>query len=114
MSFDLKFFDDPSESPRPPEQVRITSVRADVLPDGRRVLVSIALTPFLQKPDLDVTLLRNEIEERSLSIVGAMESEFQITMHLPQADPVGAYTARGELLREGGVQQTETVSFSAP
>ena len=114
MSFDLKFFDDPDQAPRPPEEVRITRVRVDPLPDGRRVAVSISLTPFLKKPSLDVTLLRGGIEERSLSVVEAMENEMQLTLHLPQTDPSGSYLARVDLLREDGIQQTESASFSVP
>jgi hypothetical protein len=111
VSFDLKFFDDPNEAPRPPEEVRITEVRADPLPDGRRVVVHIKLTPFLKKPNLDVTLLRDEIEERSLSIIESIEHEMQVTLHLPSDDPAGSYTLRVDLLREEGVQQSESVQF---
>lgn len=125
MSIPLNFFDDPEETSRPPDEVRITEVRVEPLPDGRRVVVSVKLTPFLQKPDFDVTILRDGNEVRSLSVVGAMQPEVQLTMHLPAA-PNGSYVARVDLLRphsaqdtssalpgprEGGIQQSETVAF---
>lgn len=110
MSIPLNFFDDPDTIPLPPEQVRITEVRAEPMPDGRRVIVTVRLTPFLRKPDFDVTLLRDGVEERSTSVVGAMHPEAQFTMHLP-ANPAGSYTARVDLLREDGIQQTEEVAF---
>ena len=114
VSIPLNFFDDPSDAARPPDEVRITEVRVDPLPDGRRVVVSVTLTPFLQKPSFDVTILRDGIEERSLSVVGAMQPEAQLTMHLPAATPGGSYLARVDLLGEGGVQQSETVAFKVP
>jgi hypothetical protein len=109
----LSFFDDPDEAPRPPAEVRITDVRVDLLPDGRRVVVSIELTPFFEKPDLDVTLVRDGVEERSLSVVGAMQPQMQLTMHLPSTNPSGSYRARIDLLREGRIQQTASVVFQA-
>ena len=114
MSFDLKFFDDPGQAPRSPEQVRITGVRAEPLPDGRRVAVSISLTPFLEKPSLDVTLLRGDVEVRSLAVIEAMEHEMQLTLHLPPLNASGSYRARVDLLREDGIQQSESVSFDVP
>ncbi len=107
----LNFFDDPDEVPRPPDEVRITEVRAEPLPDGRRVAVSISLTPFLEKPDLDVVILRDGHEERTLSVIGAMQHEMQVTMHLPAVNPQGSYTVRVDLLREKGIQQTATAAF---
>jgi len=122
VSIPLNFFDEPEEARRPPDEVRITEVRVDPLPDGRRVVVTVKLTPFLQKPDFDVTILRDGSEERSLSVVGAMHPEVQLTMHLPAAS-TGSYVARVDLLRprsaddasralrEGSVQHSETVAF---
>ncbi len=107
----IHFFDNLDDSLRPLEEVRITDVRVDVLPDNRRVVVSVNLTPFFEKPDFDVTLLRDGVEERSLSVVGAMQPDMQLTLHLPAGDASGAYVARVDLLRDGRAQQTETVAF---
>ncbi len=111
MSSNISFFDNPDEIPLPPDDVRITEVRVDPLPDGRRVVVSVKLTPFVEKPDLDVTLLRGGVEERSLSLVGAMQPQLQLTMHLPEGDPSGSYTARIDLLHDGEIRQSETAAF---
>jgi hypothetical protein len=110
VSIPLNFFDDPDDALRPPDQVRIAEVRVDPLSDNRRVVVTVKLTPFLQKPSFDVTLLRNGREERSLSVVGAMHPETQLTMHLPPG-AAGAYEARVDLLLDGGVQHSQTVAF---
>ena len=110
MSIPLEFYDDPESAPQPPDQVRITEVRADPLPDRRRVVITVKLTPFLKKPSFDVTLFRDGVEQRSTSVVGVMQPEAQFTMHL-SSNPAGAYVVRVHLLREGGIQQAETVAF---
>ncbi len=112
MSDPIHFFDISDESPRPLEDVRIKNVRAEVMPDGRRVVVSVDLTPFFEKPSFDVTLLRDGVEERSTSVVGAMHANAQLTMHLPSGDPSGHYTARVDLLGDDtSIRQSESVSF---
>ncbi|HEY4691276.1 MAG TPA: hypothetical protein VIK33_18350 [Anaerolineae bacterium] len=111
MSSTIHFFENADDSPRPPEEVRILHVRAEVSPDGRRVAVSVELTPFFQKPDFDVTLLRGGEEVRSTSVVGAMQPQTQLTLHLPPGDSRGTYLARVDLLRDQQVVQTETAAF---
>ncbi|HLF28521.1 MAG TPA: hypothetical protein VJG32_19475 [Anaerolineae bacterium] len=111
MSSNIHFFDNLDDGPHPTEAVRITDVRADLLPDRRRVVVTVNLTPFFEKPNLDVTLLRAGEEVRSLSVIGAMQPEMQLTLHLPAGDVRGSYTAQVDLVHEAKVQQTETVAF---
>jgi hypothetical protein len=112
VSDPIHFFDVSDVFPRPLEEVRIQGVRAEVMPDGRRVVVSVDLTPFFEKPSFDVTLLRDGVEERSTSVVGAMHTQMQLTLHLPGGDPSGLYTARVDLLGENAtVRQSESVSF---
>lgn len=111
MSNPIHLFDNSDETPRPLEEVRITEVQVEVLSDGRRVLVSVHLTPFFEKPSFDVTLLRDDVEARSLSVVGAMDTHTQLTMHLPAGDASGTYVARVDLLGEDAVRQSERVTF---
>jgi len=115
VSDPIQFFDSSDEPLRPLEEVRIQDVRVEVLPDGRRVAVSVELTPFFEKPSFDVTLLRDGVEARSSSVVGAMHAHTQLTLHLTGGDPGGRYTARVDLLGEDAiVRQTESVSFEVP
>ena len=111
MSGPLHFFDNTDEEHQPTDDPRITEVRAEVAPDGRRVVVSVSLTPFFRKPDFDVVLLRDGEEVRSTSVVGAMQTRNQLTLHLPPGDLRGAYIARVDLLRDQTVIQTETATF---
>lgn len=115
MSDPIQFFDSSDKSPRPLGDVRIRNVHVEVLQDYRRVTVSVDLTPFFEKPSFDVILLRDGVEERSASVVGAMHAQTQLTLHLPGGDPGGRYTARVDLLdKDATVRQTESVSFEVP
>lgn len=66
-----------------PEETKITSLIAKPRPDGRRVLVNIAITPFQKRPSLQVTLQNANGEEvASTSILETMGFKLQFTMHI--------------------------------
>jgi hypothetical protein len=112
---DIFFFQDEDEAPRPPERVEIVEMQVHPLPDGRRVVVQVTLTPFIEYPSFDLTLLRPDgTEERSLSVVSTMERTTALTMHMARPDPTLAYTARVALTHEGRVLQTREASFAVP
>ncbi len=112
---DILFFEDDEQVPRLPEEVEIVKVQAHPLPDGRRVVVQVTLTPFVEYPSFDVTLLRLDgTEERVLSVVSAMERTTALTMHLSRPDPALEYIARVALVHDGRVLQTREVRFSVP
>ncbi len=105
----MLFFADEDEVPLPPKEVRITGATAQPAPDGRRVALNIKLTPFLEYPNLDVVLYRPDgAEERSLTIIGTMERDLMVTLHVKQPQP-GDYRAQIDLLYDGEVLQTHTV-----
>jgi hypothetical protein len=107
------FFEDEDEAPRLPEEVEIVEVQVRPLPDGRRVAVQVTLTPFAEYPSFDVTILRPDgTEERTLSVVSAMERTTVLTMHLSRPDGVPEYVARVELVHDGAVLQTRELRFS--
>ena len=59
------FFQDPSEIPLPPEEVRIREVRAEPWPDGQRVRVYLEVDPFQQRPNADVKITDAAGEEEA-------------------------------------------------
>src|SRR5437763_52688 len=89
MSEDIHFPDngsktDPSATPVPAAQVRMTDYRVLPWPDGTRVTVEIGLTPFKQFPAMDISILSTSGEViRSTSLVGAIERRPSPTLHLP-------------------------------
>ncbi len=111
----MMFFADEAETPLPPRQVRILEAAAQPAPDGRRVALHILLTPFLEYPDLEISLLRPDgNEERSLSILGTMERRLTVTLHVAAPEPGGQYTVHLALQYEGETLQTQLVSFTMP
>jgi hypothetical protein len=112
---DILFFEDADEAPRLPHQVEITEVQVRPLPDGRRIVVQVALTPFIESPSFDVTLLRPDgTAERTLSVVSTMDRMNTLTMHLSRPEQLPEYVARVELMHAGAVLQTREVRFSMP
>ncbi|MGB2894935.1 MAG: hypothetical protein WBB65_02070 [Anaerolineales bacterium] len=106
--------EDSEGAPVPPEDVRIQSVHIDPYPDGRRIRVTLKLTPFQVPPDLDVIVLDQDGEESaSMSIIGAATPELIFTAHL-RGDPLyPTYQLLTRLTYEelGEVDRKET-SFS--
>ncbi len=82
----------------PPEEVRILKLRAEPWPDGRRVKVFIELTPFQQKPSLDLTISNMQGEELAYAaVIETMVFRLVITLHLPPEVPSGSYRLAGSL-----------------
>lgn len=80
---DIKFFDNPLESPRSREDVRIRQVGLFFYPDLRRLQFGIELTPFLERPSIEV-IIRNGGGEPagSLHVIETLTPNFSLTMHL--------------------------------
>ena len=112
---DIMFFEDEAEAPRPPDQVEITDVSVRPLPDGRRIVVQVTLTPFTESPSFDVTIVRPDGRvERTLSVIGSLERTSTLTMHLTQLERADEYTARVDLIHAGAVLRTREVRFAVP
>jgi hypothetical protein len=91
-------FVDPDDIPRPPDEVRLRSLDVTPLGDGRRVRVEIQITPFLQRPNVDLDLTGPSGESLSrTTVVEADSPRFSLTMHLRRAAEGGEYVVRGAL-----------------
>ena len=55
------FFLDPDVERLPPESTRITDLRAVPLADNRRVHIWLELTPFQERPEIELTLTAPEL-----------------------------------------------------
>jgi hypothetical protein len=79
------FFQDPSEIPLPPVEVRIRSLRAEPLPDRRRVHIYLELDPFQRRPNIEIVINDPEgREEARVNIVETMVRKMEFTMHIRQ------------------------------
>ncbi len=79
----------------PPEEVRIEQVSAILYPDRRRVRVEVSITPFRERPNLEIVLRNGEGRVvSSASAVAVMNFRLAFTLHLrDRADPSPDYRA---------------------
>ena len=87
----IEFFDDPLKGPRSREDVRFNQLGLYVYDDRRRIAVGFDITPFLERPSVEVTITNAAGEvAANLTVIEAMQPNFNLTMHLrdnPPADP---------------------------
>lgn len=86
------FFQDPSETPLPPNEVRIRELQAEAWPDGRRVHVYIEVDPFQKRPSADLIILDSSGDEIAHSaIIESMVRKMELTLHLRPAPEPGEF-----------------------
>ena len=87
------FFQDPTDIPLPPEEVRIRELTAEPWPDGRRVRVYVELTPFQTRPNGEINITNEEEEEvASVSFIETIDPKMQFTLHLRTPETQGDYS----------------------
>jgi hypothetical protein len=114
------FFQDPSEIPLPPEEVRIRELRADPWPDGRRVRIVLEVDPSQKRPSAEVQIVDAEGDEVArASIIESMSRKMEINLHLRQQNPQGKFRLSAALffsppLPESKGQETENLALELP
>jgi hypothetical protein len=96
-----------------PEETRITSLTAEPYPDGYRLHVNIEMTPFQQRPHLEVVLNDADHEEvASSSIVEPLSWKLEFTMHI-RGELNNPYTLEARLFYpDGPAADPQTFSFN--
>lgn len=95
---DLQFVE-PDEVPLPPGDVRFRRIEAAPMADGRRVRVTVRMTPFLERPTVHLAIVApdgNVVSETT--VVEADHPDLELTMHLRSAAVEGRYGLRGSLM----------------
>jgi len=88
----INFFDDGFELPKAREDVRLKNLGLFVYEDGRRVAVGFELTPFRERPSLEVTATNARGEHAgSMTVIEALNPNFSLTMHLRDSEPTDLY-----------------------
>ena len=89
-------------TPQPRERVKIESVQVVPYPERFRVWVEINVTPFLERPNLLLTLHDDSDKNVSeLNVIETMHAKMEFTMHLRNmTEPAGAYALTVELFFE--------------
>jgi len=97
----------------PPESVSIRKLRAIPLPDMKRVTVEMELSPFVEHPNLDISILSPQGEVvANMFVIEAREQVMTLTLHLRQPEPEALYTARLAVLREEEILDQHEVTFN--
>jgi hypothetical protein len=93
------FFLDSDETLLPREQVRIAALTAEPYPDGTRVRMQIEITPFQERPNLEIFARKVDgpiVAE--MSVIQTMTPHLEFTLHIRGVEThTGSYTLRVEL-----------------
>lgn len=77
------FFTDPEVERLPPTKTRLLDLRAESYPDGNRIQVEVEMTPFQQKPYLDLVLTNPDGNiVATASIVEPTSCKLALTLHI--------------------------------
>ena len=95
-----------------PEETRITSLTAHPYPDGYRLRVNIEMTPFQQRPHLEVVLNDADNQEiASSSIIEPLGWKIEFTMHI-RGELNNPYTLQARLFYpDGPTAEAQTFTF---
>ena len=94
---DIPLYDENEDIPEPVARDEMRFENVSVLPyaDGRRVKLKFSFPPFLDRPSVEATvtnLLGQPVA--SMSLIEAMDQEFEFTLHLRGPQPQGEHTLR--------------------
>ncbi len=86
---------DPDDPPLPRSEVRIREVTATPYPDGRRVRLAVHLTPFQERPNLEIEVMDDSGKQvGSMTLVESLHHKFELTVHLREPKPAGEHRIR--------------------
>ena len=94
----IQFYDDPVGGVNSRDKVRFNQLGLFVYEDGRRIAVGFDITPFQERPSIEV-LVKNKdgLESSSLAIIETLDPQFNITMHLRDSQPNNPYKIEATL-----------------
>jgi hypothetical protein len=83
------------EIPLPPDQIRFRSVGVSPYPDRTRVRLNLQITPFLERPNIEISIVDSDGQEAaSAQVIENLDHALTLTMHLHPTEADGPYTAR--------------------
>ncbi len=109
---EIFFFDD-GPAPLPKKDVHIDHVKAHPYPDGKRVQVTITLSPFLEKPNLAIRINdhNNEVIVTA-EVLEPISVTTEITLHIKPSSPQLSHSLIVDLYyEEDEPQDTKSVDF---
>jgi hypothetical protein len=93
------FINDPNIIRYPPAEVHLLDMRANPAPDGKRLRVALDLTPFQQRPLIELILTDSSGNNvASASIIEPVGWKLELTMHIRKTGPTyGKYNLSASL-----------------
>jgi hypothetical protein len=87
------FYQDPNEIRLAPEEVRLIEVKVTPQPKDGRVKIYLELTPFMKRPNVNVTITDASGKEAAhTSILESMLPKMEFTMHLREPEQGSEYS----------------------
>ncbi|MCA9969659.1 MAG: hypothetical protein KC425_05565 [Anaerolineales bacterium] len=115
---DINFFEDPQEVPRGREDVRFKQIGLFVYEDLRRVAVGLELTPFLERPCIDIVVRNSDgVIAGTMVLIETLTPNITLTLHLRDKTPTARYELTAQIYYDHPEQKTrqnfhrETVAF---
>lgn len=88
----INFFDSGFELGKDRADVRLRNLGVYVYEEGRRVAVGFELTPFRERPSLEITATNARGEPAgTMMVIEALSPNFSLTLHLRDREPTEMY-----------------------
>lgn len=102
----------PAEA-KPPLEVRLTELRVEPWPDGRRLRVHLDMTLFQENPSLEVFLTdEHEKEIARADIIETADNRIVFTLHIRNHQVSGTLRLTANITYpEAGIVDTKTITF---
>lgn len=95
---EIQFFDNRDDAPKNREDVRILRARIEVAPEGRRVAVDLELTPFIERPTIELRLTNDRGEPAGLSnVIETLDRTLRMVMHMRDKQPAENYRLQARI-----------------
>ncbi len=115
---EISFFES-ADVPQPRDKIKIEHFEAKPYPDGWRVRIILDVTPFQERPSLEIRLQtddqRGKQHVAELSVIETMTRHMEFTVHIRGVpSPAGEYIAEADLYYESpdAPQDRRTVPFT--
>jgi len=106
------FFPEDNLGRTTPEETEITALTVEPYPDGRRLHVNIEMSPFQQRPHIDILITNGDGDEvASANVVEPMTFKIEFTLHL-RGEVKNPHTLEAKLFYpDGPSKEPKTFSF---
>ena len=94
----IEFFDDPLQQSKARDEVRIKQIGLFIHDDLRRVSFGLELTPFLERPCIQVSINNGKgVPAGALSVIETMTPNFSLIVHLRDGEVNDPYELTAEI-----------------